>query len=167
MVVRFCLVYDSQGKRNQKNGLNTKQWFMEITQIKLYELVRNKFGEKDSETFVHLIEEKMDTKIDQRTQMLATKDDLTRLHLSLKEEISTLRFSTKEEISALRESTKEEISALRLFTKEEISSLRESTKDDMRKLKDELLRTVYLTSFGQLFAIIASVISLMLLILKK
>jgi hypothetical protein len=118
---------------------------MAVTQIKLYELVRNKFGEKDSETFVHLIEEKMDTKIDQRTQMLATKDDLTTLHLSLKAEISALRFSTKEEILALRE----------------------STKDDMRKLKGELLRTVYLTSLGQVFAIIASVISLMLLILKK
>jgi hypothetical protein len=118
---------------------------MAVTQIKLYEFVRNKFGEKDSETFVHLIEEKMDTKIDQRTQMLATKDD----------------------IFALRESTKDEISALRLSTKDEILSLRESTKDDMRKLKDELLRTVYLTSLGQLLAIVASVISLMLLIVKK
>jgi hypothetical protein len=129
---------------------------MAVTQIKLYELVRNKFGEKDSETFVHLIEEKMDTKIDQRTQMLATKDDLTTIHLSLKEEIATIRFSTKEEISALRE-----------FTKDEISELRESTNDGMRKMKGELLRTVYLTSISQVFAIVASVISLMLLIIKK
>ena len=103
---------------------------MTVTQIKLYELVRNKFGEKDSETFVHLIEEKMDTKIDQRTQMLATKEDISCL-------------------------------------KQDISALRESMKDDMRKLKDELLRTVYLTSLGQVFAIVASVISLMLLILRK
>ncbi|MDF2192642.1 hypothetical protein [Paraflavitalea sp. CAU 1676] len=41
-----------------------------------------------------------------------------------------------------------------------------ATKEDMSGLRSELLRTIYLTSLGQLIAIIASVISLVL-ILKK
>jgi hypothetical protein len=99
---------------------------MAATQIKLYELVRNKFGEKDAETFVHLIEEKMDAKIEQRKHELATKDDIS----CLKDDILCL-------------------------------------KDDMYKWRGELLRTIYVTSLGQVFAIVVSVISLMLLILKK
>ena len=117
----------------------------------MYELVTNKFGEKDSETFVHLIEEKMDTKIDQRTQLLATKDD-----------IAALRLSTKDEISAVRL----EISALRLSTKDDISSLRKEMSADMITLKAELLRTIYLTSISQLVAIVTAVISLVLLLKK-
>jgi hypothetical protein len=125
---------------------------MEISNIQMFELFKNKFGDREAEAFVYIIEEKMDTKINQRSQLLATKDDIAAL---------------KDDISALRIATKDDISALRIATREDISVLRLETKDDMRKLKDELLRTIYLTSLGQLFAIVASVISLMLLIVKK
>jgi hypothetical protein len=114
---------------------------MEISQIKMFELFRNKFGDKEAEAFVYIIEEKMDTKINQRMQLLATKDDIAALRL---------------EMLGHRESLKGDILKLEM-----------STKDDMRKLKDELSRTIYLTSVGQLFAIVASFISLILLIIKK
>jgi hypothetical protein len=92
---------------------------MEISQIRMYELLRNKFGDKEAEAFVHIIGENMDSRIEQRKHELATKDDIYRL------------------------------------------------KDEMLTMRTELSRTIYLTSIGQLFAIVASVISLMLLILKK
>ncbi len=92
---------------------------MEITQIKLYELLKNKIGEKETEAFVYIIEEKMDTKIEQRKQELATKDDIYRL------------------------------------------------KEYMLEMRSELTRTIYLTSLGQLIAIVASVISFVLLYIKK
>ncbi len=41
-----------------------------------------------------------------------------------------------------------------------------ATKEDVSNLRAELLRTIYLTSLGQLIAIIASVVSL-ILVLKK
>ncbi len=84
---------------------------MVISQVKLYELFRSKFGEKDAEIFVQLIEEKME-------HTLAIKKDIL------------------------------------------------ATKDDLSALRAELLRTIYLTSMGQLLAIVASVVSLVL-ILKK
>lgn len=91
---------------------------MVISQIQLYELLKNKIGDKEAEAFVHIIEEKMEAKIDQRKNELATKEDISLL---------------KESNSALRA---------------------------------ELLRTIYLTSMGQLLAVIASVVSL-ILVLKK
>ena len=119
MVVRLCLVYDSQGKWFKKLDLILNNGFMEIKQIRMYELFRNKFGDKEAEEFVHIIEEKMDTKIDQRKYELATKDDIYRL------------------------------------------------KEEMLTMRTELLRTIYVTSIGQLVAIVASLISLMLFMLKK
>jgi hypothetical protein len=91
---------------------------MAIAQIQMYELLKCKIGEKEAETFVQLISENMDARIDQRKHELATKED----------------------ISLLKENN---------FT-----------------LRAELLRTIYLTSMGQLIAIIASVVSL-ILVLKK
>jgi hypothetical protein len=84
---------------------------MIVSEIKLYELLRNSIGEKEAESFVYLTNENMEKKFEQWKTELATKDDL----------------------SALR---------------------------------TELLRTIYLTSMGQLIAIIASVVSLVM-ILKK
>jgi glyoxylate utilization-related uncharacterized protein len=103
---------------------------MEISNIKMFELFKNKFGDKEAEAFVYIIEEKMDTKINQRKHELATKDDIDRLE-------------------------------------KDISALRLTTKDDMIAMRAELMRAIYTTSLGQLFAIIASVISIMILILKK
>jgi len=58
--------------------------------------------------------------------------------------------------------TKEDLIA----TKEEIAALRIATKEDIAALRTELLRTIYLTSIGQLFAIVASVASLVFLLKK-
>jgi len=41
-----------------------------------------------------------------------------------------------------------------------------ATKEDLSNMRSELLRTIYLTSLGQLIAIIASVVSI-ILVLKK
>ncbi len=40
-------------------------------------------------------------------------------------------------------------------------------KDEMMKMKSELLKTIYLTSVGQFLAIVATVVSLILIFIKK
>jgi hypothetical protein len=68
------------------------------------------------------------------------------------------KFEEKKNILA----TKEDINNL----KQDINNLRVSTKEEIISVRSELLRTVYLTSLGQVIAIIASVISI-ILALKK
>ncbi|HRO42630.1 MAG TPA: hypothetical protein PL009_07330 [Flavipsychrobacter sp.] len=80
---------------------------MVISEIKLYELLKAKIGEKEAEAFVEILERKVDKKFEER------KSD----------------FATKEDISGLR---------------------------------TELLRTIYITSLGQLLAIVGSVIGIIL-----
>jgi hypothetical protein len=54
----------------------------------------------------------------------------------------------------------------RVYKKFEERKSEFATKEDVSNLRAELLRTIYLTSLGQLITIIASVVSL-ILILKK
>lgn len=84
---------------------------MVISEIKLYELLKSRIGEKEAEAFIQILEEKVEKKFEQKKNELATKEDVS-------------------------------------------------------NLRAELLRTIYLTSSGQLVAIIASVVSL-ILVLKK
>ena len=84
---------------------------MIVSEIKLYELLKARIGEREAEAFIQILEDKVDDKFEQRKSEL-------------------------------------------------------STKEDVSNLRAELLRTIYLTSLGQLIAIIASVVSL-ILILKK
>lgn len=132
---------------------------MEMNQIQMYEILKTKLGEKETKAFIHLIDEKMDAKINARKHELATKEDIS----LLKEDIASHRLATTKDISSLRD----EIATLRISSKDEIASLRLSSKDDMTKLKDELLRTFFVTSLGQLLAIVACIISLVLVIAKK
>lgn len=125
---------------------------MEMNQIQMYEILKAKLGEKETKAFIHLIDEKMDTKINARKHELATKEDISGL---------------KDDIAALRTSSKDDIAALRLSMKDEIAALRVTSKEDMMRLKDELLRTFFVTSLGQLLAIVACIISLVLVIAKK
>ena len=110
---------------------------MEMDQIQMYEILKTKLGEKETKAFVHLIDEKMDAKINALKHELATKEDISLL--------------------------KDDIAALRLSTTKDIASVRE----DMLTMRSELTRAIYATSLGQLFAIVASVISIILLITRK
>jgi len=124
---------------------------MEMDQIQMYEILKTKLGEKETKAFVHLIDEKMDAKINARKHELATKEDIS----LLKGDITSLRG----EFASL----KDDMAAHRLSTTKDIAALRQ----DMLTMRSELTRTIYTTSLGQLFAIVASVISIILMIARK
>ena len=49
---------------------------MIVSEIKLYELLKAKLGEKEAEAFVEILEKKVDHKFYDAKQLLATKEDL-------------------------------------------------------------------------------------------
>lgn len=84
---------------------------MVVSEIRLYEMLKAKIGEKEAEAFVDILEKKVEAKFDDKKNILATKEDLA-------------------------------------------------------SLETKILRNMYLTSLGQLLAIVASVIGLLLTINK-
>ena len=135
---------------------------MEMNQIQMYEILKTKLGEKETKVFIHLIDEKMDAKINERKHELATKEDISLLKEDislLRNDMSSLRLATTKDIASLRD----DMAELRLSTTKDIAAVRA----DMLTMRSELTRTIYATSLGQLFAIVASVISIIILIARK
>jgi hypothetical protein len=58
---------------------------MIVSEIKLYELLKAKIGEKEAEAFVQILDTKVDQKFDEAKQVLATKEDIARLVLKIAE----------------------------------------------------------------------------------
>jgi hypothetical protein len=61
---------------------------MIVSEIKLYELLKAKLGEKEAEAFVHILEKKVDDKFDDAKQTIATKEDLARVEGRLETKIA-------------------------------------------------------------------------------
>lgn len=91
---------------------------MIASEIKLYELLKARIGEKEAAAFVDILEKKVDQKFEDKKSGLATQQDMADL------------------------------------------------REDFANLKTDVSRTIYLTSLGQLLAIVGSVISLVYLLKK-
>ena len=56
---------------------------LNISDIRLYNLLKNKFGEKEAEQFVALIKEEISGSIEAKKDLLASKDDINKIELKL------------------------------------------------------------------------------------
>lgn len=56
---------------------------MIVSEIKLYELLKAKLGEKEAEAFVEILEKKVDHKFEDAKQLLASKEDLANTKVDL------------------------------------------------------------------------------------
>ena len=56
---------------------------LNISDIRLYNLLKNKFGEKEAEQFVALIKEEINGSLEAKKDILASKDDINKLELKL------------------------------------------------------------------------------------
>jgi|GEM_PF-1187270 len=58
-----------------------------ISEIKLYEMQKARIGEKEAEAFIHIMETKVDTRLQEKTSVFATKEDIARLETKLSSQI--------------------------------------------------------------------------------
>jgi len=56
-----------------------------ISEIKLYELLKNKIGEREAEAFIEIIEKKVESKLDEKTTIFSTKEDIAKLEVKIAE----------------------------------------------------------------------------------
>ncbi len=64
---------------------------LNISDIRLYNLLKSKYGEKDAEGSVSLIKDEVHSNFEAKKDLLATKEDLHALELKLTQEISKVR----------------------------------------------------------------------------
>lgn len=63
---------------------------MIVSEIKLYELLKAKLGEKEAEAFVEILEKKVDDKFDDAKQTLVIKEDLLKLQVEIEKRFNQL-----------------------------------------------------------------------------
>ncbi|MFT4153282.1 hypothetical protein [Parafilimonas sp.] len=56
---------------------------LNISDVRLYNLHKNKFGEKEAEEFVSLIKDEVNNSFDAKKDILATKEDIAKLELKI------------------------------------------------------------------------------------
>ena len=61
-----------------------------VSDIRLYELLKAKIGDKEAEAFVTLVETRVDKKFEDAKETLATKEDLAKLQSHLEGKINDL-----------------------------------------------------------------------------
>jgi arginyl-tRNA synthetase len=99
----------------------------EISQIEVYEVLKEKVGEDVAKLLIEYIELKR--------KEVATKEDIMRLE----EIIRRLEEFVKEEIQRVEKSTKEDIRRLEQFVREEIRKL----ENEINELRKEQRRNLY------------------------
>ncbi len=61
---------------------------MVVSEIKLYELLKAKIGEREAEAFIEILESKVETRLNEKTTVFATKEDLAKTEGKLLSTIS-------------------------------------------------------------------------------
>lgn len=56
---------------------------MVVSEIRLYELLKSKIGEKEAEAFIQILYEKVEKKFEQKKSGLAAKEDVSNLRAEL------------------------------------------------------------------------------------
>jgi hypothetical protein len=56
---------------------------MIVSEIKLFELLKTRIGEKEAEAFVEILETRVDKKFEEAKTVLATKGDVTQAKLDM------------------------------------------------------------------------------------
>ena len=97
---------------------------MIVDEIKLFELLKSRIGEKEAEAFVQILETKVNGKFEEAKTTLSTKEDVANLRGELKEDIANLRTELKGDIANLRAELKEDIANLRAELKQDIANTR-------------------------------------------
>jgi hypothetical protein len=58
---------------------------MVVSEIKLYELLKAKIGEREAEAFIQILENKVDSRLHDKTTVFATKEDIAKLDTKISE----------------------------------------------------------------------------------
>ncbi len=56
---------------------------MSVSEIQLFQILKNKLGEKEAQTLITFVQEEVKAEFDNRREVLATKEDIANVHKSI------------------------------------------------------------------------------------
>ncbi|MCX7793482.1 MAG: hypothetical protein N2257_03615 [Thermodesulfovibrionales bacterium] len=136
---------------------------MPVTEIELYEVLKEKVGEKEARTIVEFIDAKIEKRIEEKRDFLATKDDIKKLEGSIiatKDDIKKLEIDIKRlegDIKKL-EGDIRKVDEDVIKIKEDLKELRkdvQNLEDRLEGTKSKIIKWMFLFWIGQFASLIA------------
>jgi hypothetical protein len=131
---------------------------MPVTEIEIYEALKEQIGDKPARILLEYIETKTEKEFEKKKDILATKQDIAQLEVKIEQS----RIATKQDIELLRTATKQDIAELRADLEVKIEQSRSATKQDIAQLevkiervRADLIRWMFIFWAGQIGALIA------------
>lgn len=119
---------------------------MHLAEIELYELLKEKVGEREAKSLVEYIETRVERKFQEHKDLFATKEEIVQL-------FSTHREEVMKAISALREEFMKALSGQREDFTKALSGQREEFTREMAALKTDLIKWMFIFWTGQALVI--------------
>ncbi|WP_353686706.1 hypothetical protein [Thermodesulfovibrio sp. 3462-1] len=127
---------------------------MPVTEIEIYDALRNKIGEESAKTLLEFIDLRVEKEFERKKDLLATKQDIVEL-----------RSATKQDIAELRNATKQDIAELRAEVKQDIAELKAELEVKIEKVKTTLIKWMFIFWAGQVGVLVA-ILTLFFRVLK-
>lgn len=116
---------------------------MPVTEIEIYDALRNKIGEESAKTLLEFIDLRVEKEFERKKDLLATKQD----------------------IAELRSATKQDIAELRAEVKQDIAELKAELEVKIEKVKTTLIKWMFIFWAGQVGVLVA-ILTLFFRVLK-
>lgn len=124
---------------------------MLISEIEIYEVLREKMDEREAKALVMYIENRVENKFEQAQSIFATKEDITKLELKISLQIAELKAETLKLIADSRAETSKQIAEYKAETSKQIA-----------ESKAEMIKWM----FGFVFVSTLTVIGVILSVMK-
>jgi len=124
---------------------------MPVTEIEIYEALKEQIGDKPARILLEYIESKTEKEFERKKDILATKQDIELLHTATKQDIAELRADLEVKIEQSRSATKQDIELLRTATKQDIAQL----EVKIERVRADLIKWMFIFWAGQIGALIA------------
>ena len=113
---------------------------MPVTEIEIYEALKEQIGDKPARILLEYIETKTEKEFEKKKDVLATKQDIELLRTATKQDIAELRADLEVKIEQSRSATKQDIAQLEV---------------KIERVRADLIRWMFIFWAGQIGALIA------------
>lgn len=137
---------------------------MDATDIKVYEIFKNRFSDQEAEMVMTYIEDKTTEKAETHSRTLASQSDILKLRQDVQTDLVKLRQDVQTDLSKLRQEVQTDLSKLRqdvqtdvLKLKSDITDLRAEMKAEFSNVKTDIVRWLVVTMIALAGLVIAVV----------
>lgn len=118
---------------------------MRLSSIELFQMVKEKLGEKEAKSLVDFIESKVENTFEEQESFFASREDVLRVETQIREEILKVESRMKEEILKVETRLREEVIKVETRLREEVIKVETRLREEILKVQNKIIIWVIAT----------------------